>query len=113
MVLWEKLFRKADFGLFRGLLGAHTCCLTSLFISWLVGRSALSAKLEGVGDEPESCAAIQQDLNRLGNGPTNLMKFNEEKYQVLHLGRNGPIHQDRLWIYWLEGTLQKKTWGSW
>lgn len=90
--MWEKLFRKADLGLFRDLLGTNTYCLTPSFITWMMGQNASSAKLGGVGDEPESCAAIQRDFHRLGNEPTNVTKFHEEKCQVLHPGRNDPIH---------------------
>ncbi|GAB0176817.1 mitochondrial enolase superfamily member 1 [Grus japonensis] len=51
-------------------------------------------KLGGVADTPEGHAAIQRDFDRLEKwADRNLMKFNEEKQKVLHLGRNNPRHQ--------------------
>ncbi|PKU38655.1 rna-directed dna polymerase from mobile element jockey-like [Limosa lapponica baueri] len=52
------------------------------------------AKLGGVADKPEGCAAIQMDLNRMEKWANrNLMKFNKEKCKVLHLGKNSHTHQ--------------------
>ena len=48
---------------------------------------------EGKPVTPEGRAAIQRDLNRLEKwAERNLMKFNKEKYKVLH----SPTHQYRL-----------------
>ena len=44
-------------------------------------------KLGGVADTTEGCATIHQDLDRLESwAERNLMRFNECKYRVLHLG---------------------------
>lgn len=59
----------------------------------MVDQSAPSAKLGGIGDDPESYAAFQSDFHRLGNGPANLIKFSEERCQVLHLVENDPMRQ--------------------
>lgn len=56
-------------------------------------QSAPTAKLGGIGDEPESYGTVQRDFHRLGSGPANLIKFSGERCQVLHLGENDPVHQ--------------------
>jgi len=63
-------------------------------------------------DTPESCAAIQRDLDRLGRlAQRNLMKFNKGKCRVLHLGRNNPMHQYRLGAYLLESSSVERDLG--
>lgn len=48
-------------------------------------------KLGGRIDIPRSCAAVQKELDRLEKlANRNLVKFNEEKCEVLHLGKNSP-----------------------
>ena len=45
----------------------------------------------------ESCAAIQQDLDRLESWAGKYqMRFNKCEYRVLHVGRNNHMHQYRL-----------------
>jgi len=62
-----------------------------------LSKFADDTKLGGVVDTPESCAAIQQYLDRLESWvQRNLMKFNKGKCRVLHLRRNKPMHQYRL-----------------
>lgn len=45
-------------------------------------------------ETPKSRAAIQRDFGKLKKWANrNVMKFNKEKYEVLHLGKNDPLHQ--------------------
>ena len=70
-------------------------------------------KLGGVVDTPDGCNAIQRDLDRLEEWANrNLVKFDKGKCKVLHLGRNNPMHSDRLGARWLEGSLAAKSWWS-
>ena len=68
-------------------------------------------KLGGVVHNPEGCAAIQQDLDRLENcAGRNLMRFNRSKCRVLRLGRNNHIHQYRLGDDLLKRSSVEKDW---
>lgn len=54
-----------------------------------LSKFADDTKLRGVADKPESCAAIQQDLDRLESwAERNLIKFSKGKCRILNLGRN-------------------------
>lgn len=85
------------------------CCpqgliLSSIFLNNLdtgiehvLSKFTDNTKLGGVAVAPESCAAIQRDLNRLGTwAEGNLMMFSKWKWQVLPLARNKSMHQGRL-----------------
>ena len=65
-----------------------------------------------MADTPESCAAIQQDLDRLESwAGRNLIKFYKSKSRVLHVGRNNCMRQYRLGADLLERSSAEKDLG--
>jgi len=65
-----------------------------------------------VADTPEGCAAIQQELCRLGSwAKRNLKKFNKGKCRILHLRRNNPTHQYRIRADFLESSSVERDLG--
>ncbi|KAK4810876.1 hypothetical protein QYF61_013284 [Mycteria americana] len=67
------------------------------------------SKPGGVADTPESCAAIQRDLNRL----EKWLQFNKGKCKVQHLGRNNSMHQYMLGATQLESSFAENDLGAW
>lgn len=62
-------------------------------LSWSNAHFLPKGRFRGP-DTPDSCATIQRDINRLEKRACrNLMKFDNGKCQVLHLGKNSPMHQ--------------------
>ena len=71
-------------------------------------------KLGGVVGRPHECADIWRGLDRLEKRTDrNLMEFNKGRHQVLHMGRNNPVHQYRLGTDCPEGSLAEEAWMSW
>ncbi|PKU29999.1 rna-directed dna polymerase from mobile element jockey-like [Limosa lapponica baueri] len=75
-------------------------------------KFADNTKLCGVIHMLEGRDAIQGDLDRLQRWAcANLMKFNQAKCRVLHLGNGNPRHKHKLGREWLESSLEEKDLG--
>jgi len=95
--------------------------LFNIFINNLVegiepalSKFAGDIKVGEVADTLESCATIQQGLDRLDSWTDKkLIRFNKSKYRVLSLGRNNYMHQYRLGDDLLERISVEKELSVW
>ncbi|GAB0177745.1 mitochondrial enolase superfamily member 1 [Grus japonensis] len=101
---------------FSDALESLTGILFNIFINYLddgaectLSKFADDTKLGGMSDTPEACAANQRDLKRLEKwADGNLIQFNKENCQVLHLRKNKLMHQNVLGATQLESSLAEK-----
>ncbi|PKU36939.1 hypothetical protein llap_12758 [Limosa lapponica baueri] len=77
-----------------------------------LSKFANDTELCGAVDMLEGRDAIQRDLDRLGRWDrANLIKFNQAKCRVLHMGHGNPRHKYKLGREWLENNPEEKDLG--